>query len=155
MTSSVDLTSKQRKHLARLGTQLKPVVTVGKDGVSDAVLASLEQCFNTRELVKARIRIDDATERKAVAAALAERSGSALVQVLGKNALIFRRAEPDAEVEERIELEPLRDESTDFRVGAHAALAPDSTRAVWGPLEPEEPTPCSSASSPVAPPPPC
>ena len=52
---------------------------------------------------QARIRVDDPTERKSVAAALAEASGSALVQVLGKNILIFRRAAPDSNVEERIE----------------------------------------------------
>jgi RNA-binding protein len=103
LTSSPELTSKQRKHLSRLGTQLKPVVTVGKDGVSDSVLASLEQCFRNRELVKARIRVDDPVERKSVAAALAKASGSALVQVLGKNILIYRKAAPDANVEERIE----------------------------------------------------
>jgi HrpA-like RNA helicase len=50
------LTSKQRAHLRKLAHSLKPVVLVGTDGVTDAVLASILDAFNTRELLKVKLQ---------------------------------------------------------------------------------------------------
>ena len=50
-----NLTSKQRAHLRALAHDLKPIQHVGSDGVTDAVLRSVEEAFNGRELMKVKV----------------------------------------------------------------------------------------------------
>ena len=50
------LTSKQRAHLRKLAHHLKPIVLVGNDGVTAAVLASIMDALNTRELLKVKLQ---------------------------------------------------------------------------------------------------
>ena len=49
---NVQLNSRQRAHLRSLAHPLKPVLLVGKEGVTDASIRSLEEALNTRELIK-------------------------------------------------------------------------------------------------------
>ena len=48
----MDLSSKQRAFLRGLGSDLEPVVHIGKNGVSPEAVESIGECFNTRELLK-------------------------------------------------------------------------------------------------------
>ncbi|MFW6206404.1 MAG: ribosome assembly RNA-binding protein YhbY [Gemmatimonadota bacterium] len=49
------LTSRQRAHLRSRAHPLKPVLQVGSDGLTDAVLREVEKAFNTRELLKVKV----------------------------------------------------------------------------------------------------
>lgn len=95
-----DLTSKQRAHLRSLAHSLKPVVHVGTDGVSDAVLRSVEEAFNTRELVKIRV-LDGAPEgpRETADAIVEALDGVRVVQTIGKTAALYRPYPDDPEIE--------------------------------------------------------
>ncbi|PEN13654.1 ribosome assembly RNA-binding protein YhbY [Longibacter salinarum] len=95
------LTSKQRAHLRSLAHGNKPVVHVGKDGLSDAVMTSIEEAFNTRELLKIRI-LDNANEQpRDMAHAIADRmEGVQVVHTMGWT-VTFYRPDPD---EPQIEL---------------------------------------------------
>jgi RNA-binding protein len=85
------LRGKQRRHLRGLGVNLSPVVQVGKEGVTDAVLGAIEREIGARELVKIRLLDNLAGDRKEIAREIAERSGTELVQVLGRTLLLWRR----------------------------------------------------------------
>ncbi len=93
--SRTPLTSKQRAHLRSLSHDLDPVVRVGKDGLTEAVVNATNEAFNTRELVKVRV-LDAATEEiREVGETLVEQIDDAmLVQVIGHIAILFR---PDAD----------------------------------------------------------
>lgn len=71
------------------------MVHVGAEGVSDAVVRSLEEAFNTRELLKVRVQDgapDDVRETaRQLAAAV---TGAHVVQTIGRIAVIYR---PDPE----------------------------------------------------------
>lgn len=55
-TEHIDkLTSSQRAHLRSLAHHLKPILHVGTEGVSDAVIDSVREAFNTRELLKVKV----------------------------------------------------------------------------------------------------
>ena len=82
------------------GHALKPAVYLGKEGITSALLHSLNQAFNTRELVKVRIERSCELERKEAGVRLATKAGAHLVQVLGNTLLLYR---PDPE-EPRIQL---------------------------------------------------
>ena len=48
------LNSKQISTLKSLANRLKPVVLIGKDGISDNLFTSIDDAFNTRELLKVK-----------------------------------------------------------------------------------------------------
>lgn len=89
-----ELTGKQRRYLRALGNQLKAVAFVGREGVSTAVLHSLEEVYANRELVKLKIERSCPLNRKEVGAKLAAASQSHLVQVMGQTVLLYR-ADPE------------------------------------------------------------
>jgi RNA-binding protein len=85
------LTSKQRAHLRSLAHALDPVVRVGKDGLTEAVIAAAEEAFNTRELLKARVLDAAGEDVRDVAHALAEQLDDVqVVQVIGHVAILYR-----------------------------------------------------------------
>jgi len=83
----------QCKHLRRLGCALKPVVLIGAGGLSESVLAELDNALAHHELIKVRVRVGDRGRRDEVLAQLVTRSGATLVQRIGNVALLYRAAE--------------------------------------------------------------
>ncbi len=91
----MEITPKQRAHLKSLAHHLKPVVFVGKEGITDQTVRSLEEAFNTRELLKVKILEAAPMSAREGAQALAERiEGAAAVQAIGRVAVLYR---PDPE----------------------------------------------------------
>jgi RNA-binding protein len=84
------LTGKQARFLRGLGHHLQPVVMIGKEEVNDAVISATDEALNTHELIKVRIQEGCISDRKTVAAALAEATGADVAQILGRIILLFR-----------------------------------------------------------------
>ncbi|WP_295165137.1 YhbY family RNA-binding protein [Selenomonas sp. F0473] len=85
------LTGKQIRKLRSLGMTEDAVVMIGKEGVSPAVVASAREAIKKRELIKVRV-LQNAPDAPADAiTVLAERADANLVQVIGRNGLLFRR----------------------------------------------------------------
>lgn len=91
----MQLTSKQRAHLRKLAHHMKPVVLVGSDGVTDSVLDSVRDAFNTRELLKVKLQESAPLDvREAAAAIAAGLEDVHPVQTIGRTAVLYR---PDPE----------------------------------------------------------
>ena len=85
------LSSKQIRKLRSLGMTEEALVMIGKEGVSPAVVASAREAIKKRELIKVRV-LQNAPEEPADAITmLAERADANLVQVIGRNGLLFKR----------------------------------------------------------------
>jgi RNA-binding protein len=84
------LTGKQRRYLRSLGHHLEPVVQVGHEGVSEAVVRQTDQQLEVHELIKVRIGEAAPEHRHDSATALAEKTGAVVAQVLGRTALLYR-----------------------------------------------------------------
>lgn len=88
---SPDLTSKQRAYLRSLAHELKPVVHIGAEGVTEAVVKSAEQALGSRELLKARVTDNAPEDTAGTARALAARIPGALVPVTtGRTFVVYR-----------------------------------------------------------------
>ncbi len=85
------LTEAQRRHLRRLGHDLKPVVRTGNAGLTEAVLAEADKALHDHELVKIKLVADDRAQRRAFIDRICERTGATLVQAIGHVALFYRR----------------------------------------------------------------
>jgi RNA-binding protein len=85
------LTSKQKRYLKSLGSSLEPVVQIGKAGVVAMVVTGTEDVIAARELVKVRVLKNSPQEPREAMALLAQATSSELVQVIGRNGLLYRR----------------------------------------------------------------
>ena len=84
------LKESQRKSLRRRGHNLKPIVTVGAGGLTNAVLAELEGALNHHELIKIKIRSGNRECRNAVLQEILDRSEATIIQKIGNVALLYR-----------------------------------------------------------------
>lgn len=94
----MSLTSKQRSHLKALAHHLEPVVRVGRAGATDGVSGEVDRTLEAHELIKIRIEVEDSSERRAIAADIAQRSGAELVGAVGKIAILYRGREDDPKI---------------------------------------------------------
>jgi len=65
-------------------------VHVGHHGLTPAVIGSLDDALRTRELVKVKLGYKEDIKPKEVANSLALATNSAVVQVIGRTATLFR-----------------------------------------------------------------
>ena len=84
------LTGKQRRYLRGLGHHLNPVVQVGKDGVTEGLVASIGDQLLAHELIKLKLGESVEGDRNEIASELAKASASELVQVLGRTILVYK-----------------------------------------------------------------
>jgi RNA-binding protein len=85
-----ELSGKQRRHLRALGHHLQPVVQVGHEGITEALVQETDRQLASHELIKVKIGESSPQDRHSSADLLAERTGSQVAQVLGRTALLYR-----------------------------------------------------------------
>lgn len=108
------LSNRQRIYLRGLGHHLDPVVTIGKEGINGGLLGALDGALDQHELLKLRIGENAPGERRELAESVAEHSGAALVQVIGRTMLLYRRR-PDRPKDDRPHLRIDPDDDRDRR----------------------------------------
>ena len=72
---------------------LDPVVLLGANGLTDAVLHEIDRALNDHELIKVRVPSDDREELESIYAEVAEKLGAARVQMIGKLLIFWRPAD--------------------------------------------------------------
>lgn len=85
-----NLSSFQRQHLKALAHHLKPVVQIGKNGLTEAVLQDIERALLAHELIKIKF-LDFQEEKKELAEQISRRLGSDNVALVGNIAMVYRR----------------------------------------------------------------
>jgi len=84
------LTGKQKSYLKALANEIDPVVQIGKGGISPAVLSQVDEALEAKELIKVRVLQNSFEEPQEAAAKIAKEVSAELVQVLGRNILLYR-----------------------------------------------------------------
>ena len=84
------LSSKERAELRAEAHHLTPVVHVGHQGLTDALLDSIDDALRTRELVKVALAKTTDVSAKDAAHQLAERLGADVVQTIGRTCTLYR-----------------------------------------------------------------
>lgn len=93
------LTTKQRRHLKSLAHGLKPILQVGKEGVSETTMRTVMNAFNTHELFKVKVLDASPLDAREAGEMLAERlEGVHLVQVIGKTVVLYRPHPEEPEI---------------------------------------------------------
>jgi len=84
------LTGKQARYLRGLGHHLNPTLIIGKEELSEGVVAEADLALNSRELIKVKLLESCLRDRQEVAGELAEKTGAEIAQILGRTFLLYR-----------------------------------------------------------------
>src|SRR3954451_11327996 len=85
-----ELSGAQRKYLRGMAHYLKPLVQMGKNGLTDGVVASIDEALDDHELIKVRISASGSAAKKAMADEIAQRTGSHWGGVVGFIGILYR-----------------------------------------------------------------
>lgn len=85
------LNGRQVRHLRALAHHLDPVVAVGKDGVTDAVIRAAWQALQDHELIKVKLPQLEKGERREMAQHLKRALAAHLVDEIGRIVVLYRR----------------------------------------------------------------
>ncbi len=92
--TQIQLTPAQRKVHRAEAHHLDPVVMVGGDGLTPAVVREVDLALNSHGLIKVRVLSDDRAAREAMYVALSDQLSAAPIQHIGK-LLVLWRPKPD------------------------------------------------------------
>lgn len=93
------LTSKQRANLRKMAHDMQSVTQIGKGGISDAVLESLDITLESRELIKVTVLETAMLGTKEAMIYVAEKLNAEPVCSTGFKFIIYRQAKKDPKIE--------------------------------------------------------
>ena len=86
----MSLNTQHKRALRARGHALKPVVSIGSAGLTEAVLREINLSLTHHELMKVKITGADRVQRAKLIETLCEKLGAELIQSIGQVALIYR-----------------------------------------------------------------
>ena len=84
------MTSKQRAYLKGLAMTMDPIFQMGKASLTPENTKAIDEALAARELIKISVLQNCLDDPKEIAAVLAERTHSEVVQVIGKKIVLYR-----------------------------------------------------------------
>ncbi len=93
------MTSKQRAYLKGLAMTLEPVFQIGKSGLTPEVTEAVREAFNKKELIKLAVLKNCMDDPWQMAEMLAERTGSQVVQIIGKKIVLYKENKDHKKIE--------------------------------------------------------
>lgn len=84
------MTSKQRAYLKSLASTMNAIFQVGKASMTPELINAVDEALEKRELIKLSVLKNCLDDPNEIAATMAERTQSQVVQVIGKKIILFR-----------------------------------------------------------------
>jgi len=84
--------SERKKQFRSLGHNLKPIVTIGDNGLSEGVLSELNRALDDHELIKVKLALAEREDRQQLTDEIRKLPKTEVVQQIGKVLLLFRAA---------------------------------------------------------------
>ena len=84
------MTSKERAALRSAAHHLEPIINVGKESLTPEVTAAISEALEARELIKVGVLKNCMDDPNEIARAVAERTRSQVVQVMGKKITLYK-----------------------------------------------------------------
>lgn len=85
------MTSKERAVLRGQASTMDTVLQIGKDGITDSVIRSVNELFNTHELIKCRVLESSLLTAREACDALSEAVGAEQIQVIGSKFVLYKK----------------------------------------------------------------
>ena len=87
------LSTKQKQFLKGLAHHLSPVVMLGGNGLTEGVLAEIDNALNHHELIKVKIASADRETKQLIIDAIVRETQSSNVQTIGHILVLYRPSE--------------------------------------------------------------
>lgn len=84
------MTTKERAHLKSLASTMNPIFQVGKSSITPEFTEAIREAIDARELIKLSVLKNCMDDPRAIAEVLADRTGSEVVQVIGKKIVLYK-----------------------------------------------------------------
>lgn len=94
----MDLTPKQKKYLTGLAHSLKPMVQVGRNGVSDAIIKEIHRSLKDHELIKVKVSSEDQEQFQAAVSLITDQLDAVLVKKIGHSIILYRESDTDPQI---------------------------------------------------------
>ena len=94
----MSITSKQRAQLRGLAMNEDTIIQVGKGGINEALIESVNAALKARELVKGKVLENSMLTAREACDALAEACRADAVQVIGTKFVLFKRNEKEPKI---------------------------------------------------------
>ena len=91
------LTGKQKRYLRRLAHLMNPLISVGKNGLSQTIYDQIDQYLLEHELIKIKILNSCPTNKKECSQKISKHTRSQIAQIIGRTLLLYR-THPDEPV---------------------------------------------------------
>lgn len=92
------LTGKQKRFLRAKSNKLKPLFQVGKNGVNENMVVQMNEALEKHELMKVSILQNCEDPREKVAEQLEEGTESNIVQIIGKNIILYKESNENKQI---------------------------------------------------------
>ncbi|MBE7086710.1 MAG: YhbY family RNA-binding protein [Clostridiales bacterium] len=89
------LTSKQRSNLRSYASNIEPITQVGKLGVNESLIESLDKAIEKRELIKVTVLENSGLEPKEAGFEIAELLKAEFVCATGRKLVFYRKSKSD------------------------------------------------------------
>ncbi|MBR4341685.1 MAG: ribosome assembly RNA-binding protein YhbY [Lachnospiraceae bacterium] len=93
------MTTKQRAYLKALAMNIDPIYNIGKASITPEFTTGISEALEARELIKISVLKNCADDPKELAAILSERTGSEVVQVIGKKIILYKESKNNKKIE--------------------------------------------------------
>ncbi len=84
------MTSKERAELIKEAAKIKPIFQFGKTGITPEFTKGVSEALESRELIKISVLKNCADDPVELAHMVSERTGSQVVQVIGKKIVLYK-----------------------------------------------------------------
>ncbi|MDO6704757.1 MULTISPECIES: ribosome assembly RNA-binding protein YhbY [unclassified Photobacterium] len=89
----MNLSTKQKQYLKGLAHSLKPVVLMGANGLTEAVLSEIELALGHHELIKVKVAAEERETKQLIVDAIVRETQAEKVQVIGNILVLYRQSE--------------------------------------------------------------
>ena len=89
------MTSKQRAYLKSIAMTTEPILQIGKSSLTPEFTQSVKEALDARELIKISVLQNCMDDPRQMAQVLAERTGSQVVQVIGRKIVLYKPAKEE------------------------------------------------------------
>ena len=85
------LNTKKIKKLKSLSHHIKPIITIGKEGVNEGVINSIGEYLERHELIKIKFN-KNKSEKNILSQSITNSTNSSLVSIIGNTLIIYKQS---------------------------------------------------------------
>jgi RNA-binding protein len=93
----MSISTTEKRYLRNIGHHIRPIITTGKEGLKESILLEIHEALEREELIKVKIGKGE-LHRKDAVGILQEKICAEVVQLIGRNILLFRKRKTESKI---------------------------------------------------------